>query len=82
MASCARAVHSARSSKVSRASAHASTSACGVAPTKRNPTSCGTVSTSPPVSRTTGSVPYRMAIICDSPHGSKRLGITNASAPA
>ena len=42
----------------------------------------GTVSTSPPTARTTGTVPYRRLYIWLSPHGSYTDGIRNISAPA
>ena len=41
-----------------------------------------TVSTRPPIALTTGGVPYRMAIICQSPQGSYREGMRNMSEPA
>ena len=40
------------------------------------------VSFSPPVSLTTGIVPYLKAIICPNPHGSNNDGIKNISLPA
>ena len=41
-----------------------------------------TVSIMPPVARTTGTVPYRIAISGASPHGSNMLGTISRSAPA
>ena len=41
-----------------------------------------TVSFSPPVSRTIGTVPYLRLISCESPHGSNKDGIRKASEAA